>query len=451
MKITVEQLIKWCHSATRPWQSVVSGAAIDSRKVQAGDAFFAFKGERVNGEDYVDQALAAGAALCVVSTDYQGNLDRVVVVKDVLEALQAIAKAYRQTLAVNIVAITGSVGKTTTRRLTEAVVKTKYRTYASSENYNNEIGLSLSILEITPEHEWAILEMGMDRYGDIALLSKIAQQSVAIITNIGTAHIEFFGTRQKIAEAKLEVVTALSAGDSLILNSDDDILAAYQNDQFKIIYTGNHKLATIKATNISLTPQGTAFTLNADGSQQAVQMQLFGNHNVQNALLAAALGVQLGIDLATVASGLASCVAETMRFERVRVGAVNFINDAYNASYDSIIASAKTFAQLSYRRHILILGDIFECGDQQKAIHSKVGRDLNIYQFDYICFIGQAMQDAFNSYNGPAKHFLDVADCVAQLSNLLNAEDGVLIKASRGMALENIIVQYRRSICSGLH
>lgn len=449
MNITVEQLIKWCGSSTVPWQGMVSSAAIDSRKVKVGAAFFAFKGERVNGEDYVDQALAEGAELCVVSTTYQGKRERVVVVDDVLVALQAIAKAYRQTLAVNVVAITGSVGKTTTRRLVEAVVKTKYHTYASSGNHNNEIGLPLSILEITPEHEWAILEMGMDHYGDIETLSAIAQQSIAMITNIGTAHIEFFGTRQNIAKAKLEIVTGLSAGDSLILNGEDDILAAYQNNQFNIVYTGNHRLASIKASAISQTTQGTAFTLHVGDKQQTVQLQLFGAHNVQNALLAAALGVELGIDLALIAKGLATCTAEAMRFERVRVGAINFINDAYNASYDSIMASAKTFAQFPYGRHILILGDIFECGHQEQAIHSKIGRDLSAYQFDYICFIGQAMQVAYNGYSGAAMHFTDVASCVAKLTSLLNAEDGVLVKASRGMALENIITQYRSTICSG--
>ncbi len=442
MNIQLKQFADWCGANYDGAARTVSGVTIDSRRVAPGDAFFAFKGERVNGEDYVDDALAKGASCAVVAADYRTDNPNVIVVADVLAALQRAARHYRQLFGLKVIAITGSVGKTSTKDILATILRQKFKVLATAGNYNNEIGLPLTIFELTPDHDVAVLEMGMNHYGELATLGTIANQDIAVITNIGTAHIEFFGSRQNIAAAKLEICQPLAAGDALILNGKDDILQRQESDQYDIYYSGRPS-DDLYAENISIDLTGTQFDLVYRQVRQRASMPVYGEHFVDNALLAVRAALLLEVDMATIIAGLARVKLAKMRFQLQAIAGRSFINDAYNASVDSMIMSVATLCQLPFERRYAILGDIFECGQYAAEVHREIGQRLNDYPLDGILFVGADMAYAAECYRGNWRH---CAKAAALAHMQYRAGDGILVKASRGMALETLIDDYRSTV-----
>ncbi len=440
MKVTVKEFAAWC-GASSVINDNITGVKIDSRKIEKGDAFFALKGEHVNGEDYALEALAKGASLAVVSEEFPSDVERLIKVKDVQYALQEAAKYYRQSLKIKIIAITGSVGKTTTKEIMKAVLSQKYTVFASEGNFNNEIGLPLMVFKLNDSYRLAVLEMGMSAYGEIKRLCDIARPEIAVITNIGTAHIEFFGSRENIAKAKFEMVEFLSRDDVLVLNANDDILYSYVNDKFKMIKVG--KNTNISADKIEISSVGTIFDLCLNAEKTRVSMPLYGRHNVDNALLTVAVADVLAMDMASIKAGLLATKSEKMRFEIVDDMDIIFVNDAYNSSYDSIIASVDTWITLDFGKNYLVLGDVLECGDLSADLHKNIGLVLNQYCLDKIIFVGDAMHYAYREYQGNKAYFKTYAG----IADLLLAEkeqiDSVLLKGSRGICLEKVLEEYR--------
>ncbi len=439
MKISIRQFADWCGGSYTGDDKMICGVAIDSRKVTTSDAFFAFKGERVNGEDYVAKALQNGASCAVVSQNYQGDKKDVIVVKDVLTALQQAAKQYRKQFDLPIVAITGSVGKTSTKDMMAAVLSQKYQVLATEGNYNNEIGLPLMLFKLTKKHQVAVLEMGMNHYGELTTLGEIAGHNIAVITNIGTAHIEFFGSKTNIAKAKLEIAEALKREDTLILNGKDAILKEHKCDNYQTYFTGR-KQDALRAENVVLGLHGTQFDLYCDGQIKNVSLPLYGDHFVDNALLVVAAARLLGLSLAQIIAGFKNVKLSKMRFQFDEIGDQTFINDAYNASVDSIISSVAAFCQLPFKRHYAIIGDIFECGDYAEIVHREIGEKLNDYQLDSVIFVGDDIKYAAAQYNGTSQ-FCKKTEALKYMR--YQAGDGILVKASRGMALETLIDDYR--------
>ncbi len=439
MEVKAQQFAAWCGGSYLGEDKIISGVAIDSRKLMAGDAFFAFNGEHVNGEDYVAAALEKGAACAVVSTSYQGDKSKVIIVADVLIALQQAAKQYRKLFDLPIVAITGSVGKTSTKDMLASVLAQKYTVLATEGNYNNEIGLPLMLFKLTEKHQVAVLEMGMNHYGELLTLGDIAAHNIAVITNIGTAHIEFFGSKANIAKAKMEIADALSEGDALVLNGKDAILQTHSSEAYHVHFTGRAEDA-VRADNIVVNLDGTTFELYCDAQSKHVSLPLYGEHFIDNALLVVRVARLLDMSLEQIIAGLKAVKLSGMRFQFEKVGGVTFINDAYNASVDSIVSSVATFCQLPFKRHFAILGDIFECGDYAVEVHREIGQKLNDYRLDGVIFIGDDIKSALAHYQGAAQH-CNKTDAFAQMH--YQDGDGVLVKASRGMALETLIEDYR--------
>ncbi len=439
MNIDINTFAKWCGADYSGAAASICGVSIDSRKVAPGEVFFAFKGERVDGELYVADALAKGAVCAVVSTEYAGAEKNIIVVPDVLKALQLAARAYRKLFDVRIVAITGSVGKTSTKDMLSAVLKQRYNALATEGNYNNEIGLPLMIFKLTEQHDVAVLEMGMNHYGELTTLSEIADQDIAVITNIGTAHIEFFGSKENIGRAKMEITKSLKNGDALVLNGRDEILQKHSSSVYSVHFVGRPE-DWLRAANVTVDMSGTTFDLLYGASRTVIKMPLYGEHFVENALLVIRVALLLEMDIEQIAAGLKTVKPAKMRFQFEEIAGRTFINDAYNASVDSIESSVATFCQLPFKRHFAIIGDIFECGDYAPAVHREIGELLNRYSLEGVIFVGRDIAYAAELYRG-AHRLCSKADALQNM--VYAAGDGVLVKASRGMALETLIDGYR--------
>lgn len=444
MRITIRDICAYinakCDGFDNPEQIFATGVAIDSRNVQPGDIFFAFKGERVDGEQFVIQALEQGAVAAVVSEDFATDNLSVFKVPDVQWALQELAKGYFEGLHIPVIAISGSVGKTSTKDMIASILSHKLRVFKTKGNFNNEIGLPLMLLQMTEEDQVAVLEMGMNHYGELTRLSQLTKHQIAILTNIGTAHIEFFGSKEGIFKAKMEITDSLSDDGVLIVNAKDTYLANIEASSYDVVKIGRRSDA-IYAEAIEITLEGTKFELKSVMWSFPVFMPLWGEHQVTNALLAVAVALRIGMRIEDIVEALATLTPTHMRFTPIRDGQRIWINDAYNASYDSIYASVKTFQDMPLDYRWLILGDIFECGDQSDAIHSQIGQMLNTHHLDMCVFIGDAMKLAYEAYEGVSIHFNLLEDALEYLKINMPIQCSVLVKASRGMALERIIEQ----------
>ncbi len=427
----------------------VKKVVIDSRLIQPGDVFFAFRGDRVNGEDFVEAALAADATAVIVSQDYQGvKSPKIIPVEDVQWSLQELAKGYRKSLNMPIVAISGSVGKTSTKDLMAHVLSDQLKVFKTKGNFNNELGLPLMILELDSTWDVAVLEMGMNHAGELERLVDIATPKIAVLTNIGTAHIEFFGTREGIFKAKMELASRLKHNEVLILNGQDDLLAT-------VLEKGSHAELPYRTQGIGrvgdvfwsqdehMTLDGTHFTLCSTKGQRQAFLPLCGHHHILNALLSLTVAAELGLDLDKALNALATVSTTSMRFEKVFVGPCFWINDAYNASIDSMIPAVETLVAISDCEPWVVFGDVFECGDLSASIHTQIGLDLNKYALSGVIFIGHAMLHAFKAYSGNKYHYSSVEAFLLEGQHLILGNKNVLFKASRGMSLERIIKHYQ--------
>jgi UDP-N-acetylmuramoyl-tripeptide--D-alanyl-D-alanine ligase len=416
----------------------INGVSIDSRKIAEKNVFFAFKGERVNGEDYVSEVLSKGATVAVVSTGYSGNEKRIIRVKNVEWALQELARVYFEDISVPVIAISGSVGKTSTKDMIASVLSEKFHVFKTKGNFNNEIGLPLMLLEIDSTYDVAVLELGMNHYGELKRLSELTKHQIAVLTGIGTAHIEFFGTRENIFKAKMEIAHSLDEEGVLIVNGLDDLLATVKSEIYEVIPVGR-ETDSIYAQDIRVDASGTHFSLKSAMWEVKASMGLWGEHHVTNALLATVVALRLGMDIETIVCALADVKPTAMRFEVIPHKDRIIINDAYNASADSLFAATRTFTQMPMSCRWAVFGDIFECGEQSKAIHSHIGETLNTYSLDRVVFIGHAMIDAYNHYNGHKDYFVSIEEALDYILTALPQACGILVKASRGMALERIV------------
>lgn len=433
----------------------VNRVLIDSRQVSAGDVFFAFRGERVNGEMYAEGALAAGALAVVVSESFPvSDNPRILRVPDVQWALQELAKYYAATLAVPIIAISGSVGKTSTKDLMAHVLSQQVQVFKTKGNFNNELGLPLMLLELTEADQLAVLEMGMNHAGELARLVEIAKPQTAVLTNIGTAHIEFFGSRAGIFDAKMELASQLGAADYLIVNGLDDLLetVAQKSSEgqlpYRLLSVGRPGDA-FWAEAIVVDARGTHFTLKSETLSHPVTLPLWGRHHVVNALLTLAVVERHGLSISEAIAALATAPGTPMRFERMVSGDKTWINDAYNASADSILAAVETLVAIAPDNNWVVLGDVFECGDQSDAIHRQIGEGLNAWPLAGAVFIGSAMAKAAEVYQGKKHYFESLPQALEQLTDILPGGACILVKASRGMKLEGVIQYFmERDTCT---
>lgn len=438
-KILLRDIAAWC-GVDAQIEGYIEKISTDSREIDEKTLFIALVGERFDANDFVADVLQKGAA-AVVCNRYEGNEENVFVVNDTGKALLDIAREYRKSFDIPFVALTGSVGKTTSKGMIYSVVNEKYNTLRTAGNLNNEIGVPKTLFCLNEEHQAAVIEMGMNHFGEISNLSKTVLPDVGVITNIGTAHIENLGSREGILKAKCEILDGMKKGSPLIINGDNELLSAYSNSDYKIIRFGLENHNDMRAENIVSGSEGSYFTAAFNGEKTEAFVPAVGIHNVYNALCAMCVGVVLGYSLQETAKGLESFEAEGMRQKIKTVKDIVFIEDCYNANLDSMCAALETLKTLKKNRSIAVLGDMLELGDYSKEAHEKVGLKAGETCCDIVLTYGKETENtaqAFSKSGGKAKSFNDKTELTSYLKSLLKAGDTVLFKGSRGMKMEEI-------------
>lgn len=440
----------------------LSAVATDTRKIVPGALFVALKGENFDGADYARQAVERGAAAVLVSrecpAEKTAGLTVVIRAADTLAAYQAIARAYRRYFAGPVLAVTGSNGKTSTKDLTACVLDSTLNTLKTQGNFNNEIGLPLTLLQLDMEHDAAVVEMGMRGLGQIAQLAAVAEPVIGVVTNVGETHIELLGSLENIARAKVELIEALPDNGIAVLNGDDKFVAAMAGKArpgVKVITYGIEQEATVRALSETIESEGflTRFTVRFAGKETdyPVELPLAGRHNIYNALAALGAGYALRLDPAEMIGALKNFQGSAQRFECLektvdRLGKLKIINDAYNASPMSMEAALNTLAEISGgSRRIAVLGDMLELGDIAAKAHEKVGRRAAETGIDFLITRGGMSHHialgAIGAGFSPAKIF-EAADHPAaaqKLREFCRAGDTLLFKGSHGMQMDKII------------
>lgn len=407
--------------------------------------FFALKGERFNGNLFAAQALEAGAAFAIVdeADACVAGDERYILVADVLLALQDLARAYRRTFRIPFLGITGSNGKTTTKELAYAVLSTTKKTFATQGNFNNHIGVPLTLLSIPRDTEIAIIEMGANQPGDIKELVEIAEPTHGLITNIGQAHLERFGSLDGVQKTKGELFDFLRANEGILfVNLADERVVKAANYQSSDINFGT----TEADYQIELLTQGIAgMKLSFHDSKQApleLETQLSGAYNAMNILVGAMLGSYFGVPRSDIQKGIYGYQAKNNRSEIVKRGALTILLDAYNANPSSMRAAIQNVFHYTDQRVLLILGDMLEMGAQEAEIHAGLGRFIN--QYGPICTIGVGprMQAMTEVLEGPSRWYANTQDAVEGVLEASRSVDMILIKGSRGIALEKLLVHF---------
>lgn len=432
--------------------SVFSQVETDTRAITEGALFVALKGETFDGHDYVLQAKERGAAGAVVAEDrpeYKQEGFAVVIVTDTRKAYQDLARFHRRRFSIPVIAVTGSVGKTSTRSMIAAVLSQKYRVLQTEKNFNNEIGLPKTLLQLTPEHEACVVEMGMRGLGQIAELAAIAEPDIGVVTNVGKSHIELLGSQDNIARAKSELVRALSEDGVAILNQDDSYVAAMADlCRGKVVGYGIESNAAIRASRVVCSEKGLRFACRCFDQVMDIHMPLIGSHNVYNALAAIAVGRVLGLTEHQLQKGLSEYRGMPMRQELIHLGEYTFINDAYNANPASMSEALKSLTLLTKGRKIAVLGGMLELGDWTVREHEKIGAEAAELGLDALITMGSPasyIADAARK-NGlgavyTAQDHAGAADCLRQI---IQPGDTVLLKGSRGFAMEKILPYFER-------
>lgn len=438
-----------------------AGVSTDSRRIQPGMLFVPLMGDNFDGHHYALQAMEKGAAGALWQSGVPAPPELaewpLVQVDDTLAALQQLAAAYRRELPVKVIGITGSNGKTTTKDMVAAVLAASYRVHKTAGNLNNHIGLPLTILEMAPDTEAAVLEMGMSGFGEIELLSRIAQPDAAIITNIGDAHLLQLGSREGIAAAKLEIASGLAHGGLLLYNGDEPLLEAgiarlVQERRVEAVSFGTGKHNEWMADNIRVTAEGSVFDLHRrdgddpDASLPDLHIPAPGRHNVTNAAAAAACGLRLGVPSEAIAGALAMLKMTGMRIEAVKAsnGAI-VLNDAYNANPTAVRAAIDLVEQLQgYAAKRIVLGDMLELGPEEAKLHREIGSYIDSGKADAVYTFGSlsrytAEGAAERLAVGSVRHFESKSELASELLRVLGPQDLVLVKGSRGMRMEEIV------------
>lgn len=419
----------------------ISGVCIDTRKITKGCLFICIKGERFDAHQFAQEALDKGAAAVMIHRDIDIN-GSFVKVADTSKALLDLGSYYRSKFNLHLIGLTGSVGKTTTKEFTYLVVNSKYNTIKTLGNLNNEIGLPQMLFQIDSKTEAAVIEMGMNHFGEMHRLSQAAKPTIALITNIGTSHIENLGSRKGILKAKLEILDGLAKGSTLVLNGDNDMLSTVKNDNYNIVFYGIEN-GDFKARNIVQGDNETSFDISYYGKSQRVVIPTIGIHNVYNALSAFTVGYFLDVDPQLAGDALKSYVPEGMRQKNVSLGNVTFIEDCYNASLDSMKAAIATLSDTKGNKKIAVFSDMLELGDYSETAHTEVGKIASDAKIDYLLTVGEMSRyislSAKENGMKNALHFDGKEELADKLLEILEEGDTVIFKASRGVKLEDVI------------
>ena len=436
------------------------GYSIDSRTVQPGELFFAVKGERFDGHDFVEQALGRGAIAAVVRKDQLVRYSKpagLLAVDDTLVALQTLATAVRKIWGKTAIGVTGSMGKTTTKEAIAHLLAIKYRVHRTRGNFNNHFGLPLGLLTLEPEFDIAVVEMGMSHSGEIAALARIALPNQAVVTNVAPVHLENFDSIAGIARAKYELIEALPHGGTAVLNADDEYVSQFGRDfKGKVVLFGLKPMAGVPADvwaeNIEmLGPEGTRFDLVSrlvsSEVRQSVHSPLIGKHNVANVLAAAAIALEHGITPSEIAAALPSLQAADKRGQVVQVGNITVLYDCYNSSPKALMAAVDTLAGISAKRRIVVAGEMLELGPRGEQLHRECGSYMAGSKADFLLGVrglAKPMVDAAREAGMKAEFVATPEEAGEWLARETRYGDVVLLKASRGVKLEKALESWKQ-------
>lgn len=414
---------------------------IDTRKITKGCLFICIKGERFDAHQFADEALSLGAAAVMIHYDIEPN-GAYIKVDDTAKAMLSLSGYYRSKFDIPVIGLTGSVGKTTTKEFTHLVVSAKYNAIKTLGNLNNEIGVPQMLFQIDNSTEAAVIEMGMNHFGEISRLVNEVKPTIGLITNIGVSHIENLGSREGILKAKLELCEGLAEGAPLILNGDNDMLQTVKDEHHKVVFYGIEN-GEFKAENIVETDNSTSFDVAYYGKKQHITIPTIGIHNVYNALAAFVVGYFLNVEPQAAADALGTYVPAGMRQKVVDVDGITSIEDCYNASPDSMRAALKTLSNIKGNKKIAVLGDMLELGDYAKTAHTEVGKAVAENKIDYLLAYGNDAKFYVDGakQSGVQNAFLfdDKEKLSKMLLNIATKGDAILFKGSRGMKLEDVI------------
>jgi UDP-N-acetylmuramoyl-tripeptide--D-alanyl-D-alanine ligase len=457
VKLALGQVADWVHAeGDFPDDAEALGYSIDSRTIAAGELFFAVQGERLDGHDYVEAALANGAVAAVVSMRWLRPAGvpakRLLRVPDhdgcgVLDSLQQLARAVRRSWGKRVVAITGSAGKTTTKEAVAQVLGARFSVLKSQANLNNAFGLPLQLLRLEVKHEIAVIEMGMNHAGEIAALARIAEPDWAVVSNVAPVHLEYFADGiEGIARAKYELIEALPPDGIAVLNCDDDRVAKFGDGLGdRAVFYGTGECAEIRAVQIAeVGAEGVVFTVTARGERASVQLHMLGRHNVHNALAAIAVGLHSGMSLAECATALGELRAGDKRGEVVQWRGATVINDSYNSNPRALDAMVDALLAMpvNHGRHIVVAGEMLELGPGGEALHRECGQRMAARGVDAVIGVrGLAAALVEGAAHGGAEALFVATpeEGGAWLKANLRPGDAVLLKASRGVRLERAL------------
>ncbi|MGA7565990.1 MAG: UDP-N-acetylmuramoyl-tripeptide--D-alanyl-D-alanine ligase [Terriglobales bacterium] len=434
--------------------ALAQGYSIDSRTIEPGELFFAVKGERLDGHDFVEQALGRGAIAAVVEKArlerYAGSLSfRLLAVEDTLIALQTLATAVRKMWGKTAIGVTGSMGKTTTKEAMGHLLAIHHRVHRTKGNFNNHFGLPLGLLTLEPEYDLAVVEMGMSHAGEIAALARIAQPNQAVITNVAPVHLENFESLAGVARAKYELVEALPHGGTAVLNGDDEYVSQFGRDfKGKVVMFGMKPTADVRAENIeALGAEGTRFDLITHEVRQTVRSPLLGWHNVYNVLAAAAIAHEHGITPSEIAAALPSLEAADKRGQVVKLGNITVLYDCYNSSPKALMAAVDMLAGMPARRRIVVAGEMLELGATGEQLHRESGEYISGKSVDFLLGVrglANPMVEAARTAGMQAEYVATPEEAGEWLARETRDGDVVLLKASRGVKLEKALETWKK-------
>lgn len=457
--MTLENIAKACkgkyYGPDEKKTFCVQGVIIDSRKVKENFLFIPIKGERVDGHKFILQVFEKNAACSLSEYPLEEILDKnsyekdkypYILVKSCEQALKDIAEYYRQVLKITVVGITGSVGKTSTKEVIASVLKEKYQVLKTEGNYNNEIGLPLTIFNLREEHEVAVLEMGISDFGEMHRLAKVARPDICVITNIGLCHLENLKTREGILKAKSEIFDFLKPDSSVILNGDDHMLRTlidvhgrkpvfYGNDERNHIYADHSK---------SLGLKGTVCNIHDGNEEITITIPIPGEHMISNSLAAYAVGKTLGLNKAQIKAGIEDVTFSKGRTNLIDTGDITIIDDCYNANPVSMKASLDVLAYASGRK-VAILGDMFELGEKEVELHFEVGNYADSKNIDMMICVGTLAKNiGSGASHKKVLYYEKKEELINLLPKIVRKGDTILVKASHSMGFEEIVEQLKK-------
>jgi UDP-N-acetylmuramoyl-tripeptide--D-alanyl-D-alanine ligase len=431
--------------------AIAEGYSIDSRTIRAGELFFAIRGERLDGHDYVQSALEREAVAAVVAPEQAPRFpdrSKILVVADTLTALQSLAAAVRRIWAKPLVAVTGSAGKTTTKEAIAHLLGTRFHVMKSEGNLNNHFGLPLQLLRLEAAHDIAVMELGMSHAGEITQLARIAQPDSGVVTNVAPVHLGFFNSVADIARAKYELVAALPGSGSAILNADDEYVSQFGRDfHGKVVTFGVHHPADVRAQNVETRgTAGSRFDLIIDGCREQVTLPLMGVHNIYNALAAAAVATQRGVAPSEAAAALGTLRPADKRGEVLKLAGATVINDCYNSNPKALDSMVDSHAAMPARRRIVVAGEMLELGPAGESLHRESGKHMAEMKIDIVLGVRGLAKEIVGAAQaaGVEAHFVDTPEAAGEwLSRTAREGDTVLLKASRGVKLERALEAWK--------